>query len=97
MFVSGCSPLTGWVQSLSSQVSELAFLPSIAHSPRRNYHQVLVLPRLCQICSHPWPIQEDRVAFVHLHEVNSAKPELSTELRGTSGVTQVRDEDEGKV
>ena len=57
-------------------------LPVNPCSPfRRNYHQVLVLHlRLRQVCSHPSLIKEHGVAFVHLDDVDSSKPELATEL-----------------
>ena len=36
--------------------------------------------RLRQVCSHPSLIEEHGVAFVHLDDVDSSKPELATEL-----------------
>ena len=48
----------------------------------RNYHQVLVLLHLCQICSHPSLIQEDGIAFVDPNKAHM-NPEFATELTHT--------------
>ena len=49
------------------------------HIFSRNYHQVLVLLRLRQICSHPSLIQEGGVTFVDPNEAY-VNPEFATEL-----------------